>query len=83
MVKVSMIIPVKNSAGMLKKCLTSIRSLDFPMDALEIIIVDGGSTDGSIEVAEKFGCKVVFEDKSVIRYATDFSVKTMRLWGAR
>ncbi|MEM2587711.1 MAG: glycosyltransferase [Candidatus Bathyarchaeia archaeon] len=75
MVKVSIIIPVKNSAGMLEKCLASIRRLDFPMDALEIIVVDGGSTDGSVEVAKRFGCKVVFEDKGIISYARDIGVK--------
>lgn len=75
MVKVSIVIPVKNNANLLEKCLTSIQRLDFPKDELEVIIVDGGSTDGSVEVAIRFGCKVIFEDKGVISYARDLGVK--------
>ncbi|MEM3549507.1 MAG: glycosyltransferase [Candidatus Bathyarchaeia archaeon] len=72
MIKVSIVIPVKNSADLLEKCLASIRSLDYPMDALEVV-VDGGSNDGSVKVVERFGCRVVFEDEGVISYARDVS----------
>jgi glycosyltransferase involved in cell wall biosynthesis len=75
MVKVSIVIPVKNCSGMLEKCLESIRNMDFPVDAYEVVVVDGGSVDGSVEVAEKYGCRVVFEDGGVISYARDFGVK--------
>ncbi|MCS7138835.1 MAG: glycosyltransferase [Crenarchaeota archaeon] len=74
-VKVSIVIPVKNNAKLLERCLASIRDLDFPKDVLEVVIVDGGSTDGSVEVARRFGCKVVVEDKGLIGYARDIGVK--------
>jgi glycosyltransferase involved in cell wall biosynthesis len=63
MVKVSIIIPTKNNVNLLEKCLKSIRYLDFPKDEYEVIIVDGYSTDGTVEIAKKYGCKVIFEDK--------------------
>ncbi|MBO3810225.1 MAG: glycosyltransferase [Candidatus Brockarchaeota archaeon] len=74
-VKVSIIIPVKNNVDLLEKCLASIRSLDFPTNILDVVVVDGGSNDGSVEVAEKFGCRVIIEDKSIISYARDLGVK--------
>jgi glycosyltransferase involved in cell wall biosynthesis len=75
MVKVSIIIPTKNNVNMLEKCLKSIQCLDFPKDEYEVIIVDGYSTDGTVEIAKKYGCKVIFEDKGTISYARDLGLK--------
>jgi glycosyltransferase involved in cell wall biosynthesis len=52
-VPVSVIIPIKNEAGNLPRCLDSVRWAD------EIFIVDSQSTDGSIEIAENQGARVV------------------------
>jgi glycosyltransferase involved in cell wall biosynthesis len=75
MVKVSIIIPTKNNVNMLERCLKSIQCLDFPKDEYEVIIVDGYSTDGTVEIAKKYGCKVIFEDKGTISYARDRGLK--------
>ncbi len=52
-VPVSFIIPIRNEAENLPRCLGSIPWAD------EIFVVDSGSTDGSIALAEKFGAQVV------------------------
>ena len=59
--KVSVVIPTLNSAATLEKCLASIRrnKTRFPY---EIIVVDGGSTDGTVEIARKYADKVLIED---------------------
>lgn len=57
--KVSVCIPVLNGAGRLENCLASLRAMDWPEDRLEIIIADGGSTDGSRRIAENFGARVI------------------------
>ncbi|MEM2261387.1 MAG: glycosyltransferase [Nitrososphaerota archaeon] len=75
MVKVSIVIPVKNNARLLEKCLASIQDLNFPKNEFEVIVVDGGSTDGSVEVAKRIGCRVIAEDRGVISYARDLGVK--------
>jgi len=62
----SVIIPVKNEAEILKKCLNSLLNLDYPKNRLEIIIADGLSTDNTKEVAESFGAKVVRNEKEVV-----------------
>jgi len=52
-VPVSVIVPIKNEAGNLPRCLDSIRWAD------EIFVVDSQSTDGSVEIARQHGAQVV------------------------
>lgn len=52
-VPVSVIVPIKNEAGNLPRCLGSIRWAD------EIFVVDSQSTDGSIGIAQQHGAQVV------------------------
>src|ERR1700680_4246023 len=50
---VSVIIPVRNEAQNLSRCLASLRGVG------EIYVVDSGSTDETAEIARAFGAKVV------------------------
>lgn len=55
--RVSVVIPVHNSAHELRQCLESLRcSLVVPF---ECIVVDDGSTDNSAKIAESYGAKVL------------------------
>jgi cellulose synthase/poly-beta-1,6-N-acetylglucosamine synthase-like glycosyltransferase len=63
---VSIIIPVKNEASLLKNCLESILNLDYPKNKIEVIIADGMSTDNTAEVARKYGAKVVLNEKQTV-----------------
>lgn len=57
---ISIIIPCYNSEKRLSDCIDSIYMQDYPMDKIEIIIVDDDSTDQTVELAEKkYNCKVV------------------------
>lgn len=56
-VYLSVIIPVFNEAQNVPGLLDRIHSLDLPQS--ELIVVDDGSTDGSAEIAEKKGARVV------------------------
>jgi len=76
--KVSIIIPTKNNADILEKCLESIRNLDYPRDEVEVIVVDGHSTDGTVEIAERYGCRVVYEDVGTIGGARNIGVEHSR-----
>jgi len=51
----SIVIPTKNSAANLNNCLETIGQQTY--GNYEVIIVDGFSTDGTREIAEKFGAK--------------------------
>ena len=52
-VPVSVIVPIKNEAANLPRCLASVKWAD------EIFVVDSASTDGSIAIAQQHGAKVV------------------------
>jgi mycofactocin system glycosyltransferase len=56
---VSIVIPVKDRAGELARCLESIHKLTYPLNLLQIIVVDDGSRDASAAVAKEYGAVVV------------------------
>ena len=51
---VSIIIPTRNEAQNIKKCLTSIIENDYPPNKLEILVADGMSEDATKEIVENF-----------------------------
>jgi len=53
---VSFVIPVLNSERTLKKCLESIVHQNYPK--MEILVIDNGSTDTSLDIAKKFRAKI-------------------------
>ena len=55
MPKVSIIIPVYNTAPYLRECLDSV--VNQTLKDIEIIIVDDGSTDGSTEICKEYAAK--------------------------
>ncbi len=61
----SMIMPVLNSERTIEKALCSIREQDFPQDRIEILVIDGGSKDRTLEIAEKYNVRIL-ENKQVI-----------------
>ncbi len=54
---VSIITPTYNSAKTLAACLDSIKNQDYRGE-IEIIIADGGSTDSTLEIAQKYTDKI-------------------------
>lgn len=58
-IKISVIIYVKNTVNYIEKCIRSV--MNQTLQEIEILIIDGGSTDGSLDVIEK----VKQEDKRI------------------
>jgi rhamnosyltransferase len=54
---ISVVIPVKDGGGDLVRCLEAVRSQRVDED-VEIVVVDSGSTDGSVEQALRLGARV-------------------------
>jgi hypothetical protein len=57
---VSVVIPAYNAARYLRKCLGNLYQSTAPF---ECIVVDDGSTDDTVKVAEQFGAKVIHTGK--------------------
>ena len=55
--KISLIVPAKDEKNVIGRCIDSLLRLKYPRDRLEIIVVDGSSTDGTYEIAKKFEAK--------------------------
>ncbi len=52
--KVSVIVPVYNSAEYLSECFDSLVGQSIGLDAIQIVVVNDGSTDGSAEIIESY-----------------------------
>lgn len=57
--KLSIITVSLNCGKIIEKCYSKIVEQDYPKDKIEILLVDGGSTDSTKEIARKFGAKVI------------------------
>jgi cellulose synthase/poly-beta-1,6-N-acetylglucosamine synthase-like glycosyltransferase len=55
--KISIIVPTKNEEVVINRCLTSLLNLDYPKDKMEVIIVDGNSSDSTGKVCSEFVAK--------------------------
>jgi hypothetical protein len=62
---VSVIVPTWNEEKYLRKCLRSLRK-QYRSRPLEVIVVDGGSTDRTLEIARKSADKVLVEPEKPV-----------------
>jgi len=57
--KVSFVIPVKDAAQHVRRCIASIVANDYPRDQVEVLVIDNDSSDGSAEAARDAGATVL------------------------
>ncbi|MEM0313728.1 MAG: glycosyltransferase [Candidatus Bathyarchaeia archaeon] len=74
--KVSIVIPVKNGADQIKDLLDSLLEIDYDGDRLEVIVVDGRSTDATREIAQRYPVKLVTEEEPGINGARNTGVRS-------
>lgn len=55
----SIIIVTLNCEGILEKCLERIEQQNYPKDLIEILAVDGGSVDRTLEIARSHGLRII------------------------
>ncbi len=85
---VSVIIPIYNEEKYIEKCLESLFNQDFPKENLEIILVDGGSTDATLSILsstiEKFGeeikkcIKILNNPKKTVQFALNIGIRSSK-----
>jgi succinoglycan biosynthesis protein ExoA len=49
---VTVVVPMLNETGFIEACLEGFEGQTWPLDRLDVVVVDGGSTDGSREAVE-------------------------------
>jgi glycosyltransferase involved in cell wall biosynthesis len=72
---VSIAIITFNKKSTIEKCLTSLFSLDYPRSMYEVVVVDGGSTDGTLQLLRKFPVSIVTETQKCRGIARNDAVK--------
>ncbi|GIX06528.1 MAG: hypothetical protein KatS3mg115_0931 [Candidatus Poribacteria bacterium] len=55
---ISVVLAARNEAENIADCLAALCAQDYPLERYEIIVVDDHSTDGTREIAERFGSQV-------------------------
>ena len=78
--KASILIPVLNEEGFIKNCIDSIISRTEDISNMEIIIIDGGSHDGTIDIVEELikeysFIKLLHNKKKITPVALNIGIK--------
>jgi glycosyltransferase involved in cell wall biosynthesis len=66
---VSVIVPVRNGEKTIEKLMEALVAQDYPKDRIQIIIVDNGSRDRTIEIIKKFPVMLAEENSMHSSYA--------------
>lgn len=61
--KISVAIPTYNEEENIERCLSSVFGQDYPSDLLEVFVLDGGSTDRTVELAKQYPIIYMFNKK--------------------
>ena len=56
--EVSIIVTCRNNAKTIGECLQALTGQDYPKEAMEILVIDACSTDGTAEIAKRYASKV-------------------------
>lgn len=76
--KFSFVIPVYNGGKHLDCCLRSIRYQDYLQGEVEIIVIDGGSSDDTLGISRSFACKILDNPRKLAEYGVQIGVKEAR-----
>jgi len=71
--RISVVVLTKNEGRFIGACLRSLKKQELQP---EIIVVDGHSTDGTIEICKELADKVVFDEEKGFAYARNLGWKT-------
>jgi glycosyltransferase involved in cell wall biosynthesis len=83
MIEISVIIPIYNEEKYIAKCLDSIIKSDFDKDKMEVLLVDGGSSDKTVEIIKEYQKKYPFfkllhNPKKIVPVAMNIGIKNAK-----
>lgn len=74
---------MRNEAGWIESCLASVFAQDYPADRMEVIVVDGMSNDGSVEILRRMAAteprlKVLDNPARIVPVALNLAIRCAR-----
>ncbi|MFA5363859.1 MAG: glycosyltransferase [Candidatus Bathyarchaeia archaeon] len=72
---VTVIVPVRNGEPTIQPLLESLQKLDYNPNRVEVIVVDGNSTDKTQEIVKKYPVKLVIEKRNGLNVARNTGIK--------
>jgi cellulose synthase/poly-beta-1,6-N-acetylglucosamine synthase-like glycosyltransferase len=72
---VTVIVPVRNGELTIQPLLESLQRLDYDRNKVEVIVVDGNSTDKTREIVKKYPVKLVVEKRKGLNLARNTGIK--------
>jgi glycosyltransferase involved in cell wall biosynthesis len=80
---VSFVMPVRNEAEFIRECLEAVRAQDFAGELVDIIVVDGMSDDGTLDILAEIGrteprLKVIQNPARIVPVAMNLGIRRAR-----
>jgi len=80
---VSIIMPIRNEADFIERAIRSILDNDYPVDRIEVLVVDGMSDDGTREIVEKLSksdsrVKMLDNPRRIVSTALNIGLRAAR-----
>lgn len=77
---ISIIIPIRNEENYIKECIDSIIGFDYPKELLEVLFIDGMSTDKTVEILNNYTnkysyIKVLQNKQKIVPIAMNIGIK--------
>ena len=72
---VTVVVPVRNRELTIQPLLDSLQKLDYDRNKVEVIVVDGNSTDKTREIVKKYPVKLVVEKRKGLNIARNTGIK--------
>ena len=72
---ISVIVPVRNSAKTIGDLMESLMGLEYDPERLEIVVVDGDSSDGTRKIVEEYPVRLVDEEGKGLNAARNTGIK--------
>jgi len=76
---VTVVVLTKNSEKYIEKCILSLIHQDFPRQMYEILVVDAGSKDKTLEICRRYGVRIIEDLGGTIGHSRNIGVKMA--WG--
>ena len=73
---VTVVVPVHNRELTIQPLLESLQKLDYDKNKVEVIVVDGNSTDKTQEIVKKYPVKLIVEKKKGLNRARNTGIKS-------